>query len=147
MFYCSKRPSSNLVSFCLRYNSSKKIKHLIVFRAIAVAYELQMRFVFFKTSNNKNVSYDFYLPRKVKADFGFSQCQHEYLFFQNENVNNVFWGFFSNCYLVAQRPTLGHFQGGSPTKPMSITAFLKYFDPKVTVNLVTTLVLKDRPST
>ena len=32
--------------------------------------------------------------------------------------------FFFNCYLAAPRPTLGHYQGGSLTHPMLITAFL-----------------------
>ena len=32
--------------------------------------------------------------------------------------------FFFNCYLAAQRTTLGHYQGGCFTHPMLITAFL-----------------------
>ena len=31
---------------------------------------------------------------------------------------------FFNCYLAAQRPTLGHYLGGSLTHPMLITAIL-----------------------
>ena len=37
---------------------------------------------------------------------------------------SMFFNPFFNCYLAAPRPTLGHYQGGSPTHPMSITAFL-----------------------
>ena len=31
-----------------------------------------------------------------------------------------------NCYLAAQQPTLGHYQGDSLTHPMLITAFLQF---------------------
>ena len=33
--------------------------------------------------------------------------------------------FFFNCYLAVSRPTLGHSQGDSLTKPMLITAFVQ----------------------
>ena len=33
---------------------------------------------------------------------------------------------FFNCYLAAQRPTLGHCCGGSLTKSMLLTAFATY---------------------
>ena len=72
----------------------------------------------------------------------FDRCW-PFLFLQLVPVSkeNHFWIFsnqfliFFNCYLAAQRPTLGHCRGDSLNHPMLLTAFY-IFDPKVTGSLV-----------
>lgn len=45
-----------------------------------------------------------------------------------------------NCYLAAPRPILAHFERDGLTNPMLITAYFRYFDPRVTrIILVTRL--------
>ena len=56
-----------------------------------------------------------------------------------KSLDAVSSNFSCNCYLTASQPTLGHFWWGILTNLMLITAFLIYFDPKVTRSLIARL--------
>ena len=56
--------------------------------------------------------------------FFFCWCQKQFLYVMCWKI--AYRCNFSNCYLAAPWPTLGHFRGASLTHPILITAFLHF---------------------